>query len=192
MEIFPRGFILGHNYGNVTKNFKIKFKNENEDISQATIKLGNGVLKLANNLKHADNLSFIVKKLYSRKALEFAMYDMNYKMHFLTKDKRMCRLDLEYASFLGSIGEVVGLYVDTRKVNSLLLFMPKSLEFSDKQIENLDFFKEMIEEIDMVETMLCCENYKDNIQLSKEQTILLFENILNSNRKENNENKKRN
>ena len=50
----------------------------------------------------------------------------------------------------------------------------------------------MIEEIDMVETMLCCGNYKDNIQLSKEQTILLFENILNSNRKENNENKKRN
>ena len=192
MEIFPRGFILGRNYGNFTKTFKVITKDEFGNQCQAILKLKHGMLKLANNLKHSDNLIFVVKKLYPKRALEFALFDMNYQMYFRNKDKKFCRNDLKCASFLGSIGEVVGLYVDTRKVNSLLLFMPKSLEFSDKQIENLDFFKEMIEEIDMVETMLCCENYKDNIQLSKEQTILLFENILNSNRKENNENKKRN
>ena len=178
MEKFPRGFILGRNYGNISRAFRLNAKDENGDVYQAVLKLENGILKLANNLKHADNLTFIVKKLYAHKALDFALYDMNYKMHFLSKEKKYCRLDLEYASFLGSIGEVVGLYVDTDRVNSLLLFMPKGLKFSEIQLKNLELFKDMIEEVDMVETMLCDKDYKNNEHMSKQETILLLNNIL--------------
>lgn len=181
MEIFPRGFVLGRNYGDLSRTFKINTKDESGKEYQAILKLEKGVLKLANNLKHADNLSFIVKRIYSKMTPYFAMYDMNYKIHFLKKNKKMCRPDLEYASFLASIGEVVGLYVDTCQVNSLLLFMSKKLKFSDTQLNNLESLKDMIFETDMLETMLCDGDYKNNKVLTKEETILLFEKILNSN-----------
>ena len=202
MEIFPRGFILGRSYGNFTKTFKVITKDEFGNQCQAILKLKHGMLKLANNLKHSDNLNFIVKKLYPanskallgynfivkklypKRALEFALFDMNYQMYFRNKDKKFCRNDLKCASFLGSIGEVVGLYVDTNEVNSLLLFIPKDLKFSKTQIKNLELLKEMIAEINMVETMLCEKDYKDNIHISKKQTLLLLDEILEKQKEE--------
>ncbi len=184
MEIFPRGFILGRNYGNFTKTFKVITKDEFGNQCQSILKLKHGMLKLANNLKHSDNLNFVVKKLYPKRALEFALFDMNYQMYFRNKDKKFCRNDLKCASFLGSIGEVVGLYVDTNEVNSLLLFIPKDLKFSKTQIKNLELLKEMIAEINMVETMLCEKDYKDNIHISKKQTLLLLDEILEKQKEE--------
>ena len=186
MEIFPRGFVLGRNYGNLIRTFKLNTRDEYGNQCQAILKLTHGLLKLANNLKHSENLNFIIKKFYYKKGLEYALFDMNYQMHFRNKDKKFYRDDLKYASFLGSIGEVVGLYVDTKAVNSLLLFLPENLEFSKSQINNLELLKEMISEIDMVETMICNKDYKNNTWLPKEQTLLLLDGILTQNQ----ENKK--
>ena len=49
MEIFPRGFILGRNYGNFTKTFKVIAKDEFGNQCQAILKLKHGMLKLVNN-----------------------------------------------------------------------------------------------------------------------------------------------
>lgn len=178
MEIFPRGFILGRNYENYIKTFKVNTKDEFGNQYQAILKLKHGMLKLANNLKHSENLSYVIKKIYYKRSLEYALFDMNYQMHFINKDKKFYRNDLKFASFLGSIGEVVGLYVDTNEVNSLLFFIPQDLKFSKIQIQNLELLKEMVSEVEMVETMMCDKDYKNNTWLSKEETLLLFDKIL--------------
>lgn len=184
MNKFDRGLILSKKYAG-EKIFRKVDTNFRGHPCKVQLEVSDNVISFDDEVQHEIQMPVLLKYLYTEEsALEWILY--NLKISKLDKNTKGNRIgfhlkEMIYSSFFASLGEIVILscVLEENHGMSLLLFVPETLDFTEKQKSQLQALYPALEETEYVEICYCNDDYFKNRFGTKEEVLSLI-NMINS------------
>lgn len=187
MKKFDRGIILSKKYDGEDYKTTVETYDKGRPC-EVTLEINDNVIQLDENICHEIQMPVILNYLYTQECtLEWLYYNMN--ISAMWKDKRNAKdnrvgfhlKEMIYASFFASLGEIVILSCELEENYgmSLLLFVPDTLEFTNKQKNQLKKLYTAFEETEYVEICYCGLDYTKNKFGRREEVLSLVESFSN-------------
>jgi len=167
-------FELGNNY------YQYQTTDKDGNKINTYIHVNDGFFDMNSVVGTGDLFEYVLNRFYRKYAYQLVLYYTSYQNYFVNKkeDSKYRRNDLRNATFLASLGDIVGVRVDSSKLDAFFLALPKNVfSIGIEKIALLFGYEDRYINQDNLNVILCDGNYENSKILNNDQSIELLKDI---------------
>lgn len=167
------GFIISDKFEAGNNYYQYQTTDHDGDKIDTYIHIKDGFFDMNSVITDGELLQYAITRFYKEYVYQLDSYYTSYQKYFVSKkeDSKYRRNDLRNATFLASIGDIVGIKIDSNKLHTFFLALPKDvLNISMEKIALLFGYEDRYKNQDNLNIILCDKDYENSKILNNDQS----------------------
>lgn len=180
IENRSEGFIISDKFEAGNNYYQYQTTDEEGDRIDSYIHVKDGFFDMNSVITDGELFQYAITRFYKKYIYQLDLYYTSYQKYFVNKkeDSKYRRNDLRNATFLASLGDIVGVRVDSSKLDAFFLALPKNVfSIGIEKIALLFGYEDRYINQDNLNVILCDGNYENSKILNNDQSIELLKDI---------------